>query len=136
MKENLSEQPLSIRPDTLLFFHESPAAFSLYEAFESKLLSLFPNTEIRVQKTQISFYNRHLFACVSLQRVRKKVELPNPYLVVTLGLPFPLASPRVAQKTEPYPGRWTCHIVIGSTEEMDEELFSFVQQAYHFANKK
>lgn len=37
---------------------------------------------------------------------------------------------------EGYPGRWTMHIVIGEVEEMDEELFGWVRQAYEFANSK
>ena len=77
-----------------------------------------------------------MFACLSFLRVKKKAELPKPYLVVTLGLPYPLESVRVAVKTEPYPGRWTTHIVIGTLEEIDEELFGWVQQAYEFAQCK
>lgn len=124
------------KQDILLFFNKHPAAFSLYEAFETKLLSLFPETKIRVQKTQISFSNRHIYACISFQRVRKKADLPDHYIVVTLGLPYPLESNRVAVKTEPYPGRWTIHIVIEKAEEIDEELLSWVNQAYVFAGNK
>ena len=120
----------------LLFFHQCPAAFALYEAFEAKLLSLLPATTRRVQKTQITFSNRHVYACVSLLRVRKKSELPDPYIVITLGLPYPLESNRVAAKTEPYPGRWTTHIVAGSVEEMDDELLFWASQAYDFALNK
>ena len=119
-----------------MFFDANPAAFPLYRAFESKLLMMFPETNVRVQKTQISFYNSRLYACVSFQRVRKKADLPNPYIVITLGLSYPLESIRVAAKTEPYPGRWTTHIVIGTTEEIDEELFLWVKQAYQFADSK
>ena len=54
---------------------------------------------------------------MSFLRVRKKADLPDPYIVITLGLSYPLESSRVAGKTEPYPGRWTTHIVIGSVEE-------------------
>lgn len=125
-----------IKQDTLLFFNGNAAAFPLYEAFESKLLMMFPETTVRVQKTQISFSNRHLYACVSLQRVRRKADLSNPYIVITLGLGYPLESSRVAVKTEPYPGRWTTHIVIGTTEEIDDELLSWVAQAYLCAENK
>ena len=89
-----------------------------------------------MQKSQISFSNRYLFACVSFARVKKKKELPDPYLVITLGMPYPLESPRVAVKTEPYPGRWTTHIVIGSADEVDEELLGWVAEAYTFASMK
>ena len=68
--------------------------------------------------------------------MKKKAELPDPYLVITLGLPAPIESERAAVKTEPYPGRWTNHIVVGSPEELDAELFSWVGQAYVFARDK
>ena len=122
--------------DVFIFFDRHPAAFPIYKAFEMKLLEKFPNTKIRVQKTQITFSNRQVYTCVSFQRVRKKADLPDPYIVITMGLAYPLESNRVAVKTEPYPGRWTTHIVVGTTEEIDDELFSWVQQAYDFSENK
>ena len=120
----------------LLFFHKHEGALPLFEAFVEKILTMHPDTKLRIQKTQISFYARHLYACVSFLPVRKKAELPDLYLVVTLGLPEPLESWRVAAKTEPYSGRWTTHIVLGSVEEVDEELLGWVHQAYLFAGRK
>ena len=122
--------------DTIIFFSKQLDALPLYEAFADAVTKLYPETEIRVQKTQISFYDVHMFACVSFLRVKKKKELPDPYLVVTLGMPYPLESPRVAVKTEPYPGRWTTHIVIGETEEIDGELLSWLKEAHDFAKNK
>lgn len=83
----------------------------------SKLISEFPEAKIQVKKSQSSFSNRNLFAWVSFLRVRKKADLPDPYIVITLGLSYLMESSRVPGKTEPYPGRWTTHIVIGSVEE-------------------
>ena len=123
-------------PDTLMFFSGHNDALGLYEALEQALYEAFPDTGKRVQKTQITFYHRHVFACVSFARVKRKAELPSPYLVLTLGLPYPLQSGRVAVKTEPYPGRWTTHIVIGSPEEIDGELLSWVREAYAFSERK
>ena len=124
------------KQDTLMFFDNHPTAVPLYEAFEAKLLEIFPLTTIRVQKTKITFSNRHVYACVSFQRVRKKADLPDSYIVITLGLPYPLESDRVAVKTEPYPGRWTTHIVVGAIEELDDELFVWIRQAYNFSESK
>lgn len=126
----------SIDNDTLLFFNGHQGALPFYVVFESKLYELFPDTKKKVQKTQITYCNRHVFACVSFQRVKRKAELPDPYLVVTLGLPYALESDRVAVKTEPYPGRWTIHIVVGSVEEIDNELLDWVKQAYSFSEMK
>ena len=122
--------------DAMLFFDPHPAALPLFEAFAEKLYGLYPATKMRVQKTQITFSNRHVFACVSFLRVKRKAELPDPYLVITLGLSFPLASHRVAAKTEAYPGRWTTHIVIGAPSEIDSELMEWVRLAYDFSESK
>lgn len=89
-----------------------------------------------MQKSQISYYNRRLYACVSFLKVKKKAELPEDYFVLTLGLSAPLESDREAAKTEPYPGRWTTHFVISSPSDLDEELFDWIEQAYQFAQAK
>ena len=122
--------------DTLMFFDRYPDAVPLYLCFEEALCSVSANVKKRVQKTQITFSNRHVFACVSFARVKKKAELPDPYIVITLGLPYPLESERVAVKTEPYPGRWTTHIVVGRIDEIDAELIGWIRQAYDFADSK
>lgn len=122
--------------DTVIFFEKNSAAYPLYEALEAKLLKKFPHTAVRVGNTQITFSNRNVYACVSFQRVIKKADLPSPYLVLTLGLSYPLESGRVAAKTEPYPGRWTTHIIVAAIEEIDDELLLWLQQAYCFAESK
>ena len=126
----------NVPQDAMLFFNQHPESYPLYEAFYEKLMSRFPEAKIKVQKSQISFYNRHLFACVSLLRVKRKADLPERYFVLTLGLSEPLTSDRVAVKTEPYPGRWTTHFVISSPSDLDEELFGWIEQAYQFAQEK
>ena len=105
-------------------------------AFAAAVLARHPGTAVRVQKTQIAFANRHVFACASQLRVKRRAALPDPYLVVTLGMPHPLSSPRVAALSEPYPGRWTAHIVIGSAADVDAELLGWVETAYAFAQAK
>ena len=122
--------------DVYRFFDGHQTALPLYEAFAHKMAAQFPGSKIKVQKTQITFSNRHVYACVSFLRVKKKAELPEGYFVLTLGLPSPLYSERVAAKTEPYPGRWTTHIVISKISDLDEELFEWVRQAYEFSEKK
>ena len=122
--------------DTLLFFDGHPDALEVYRAFEELLYRAFPVVNKRVQKTQITFYNRHVFACVSFARVKRKAELSEGWMTLTLGLPAPLGSPRVAVKSEPYPGRWTHHFVLNRPEELDAELTAWVREAYAFAESK
>lgn len=124
------------KQNTMLFFDGHQEIFPVYEAFEHMLLHLYPPTKMKVQKTQITFSNRHVFACVSFMRPKKKSELPASYFVLTLGLPTPLESERVAAKTEPYPGRWTTHIVISDISDLDQELWGWIKQACEFAENK
>ena len=72
--------------DTLLFFEGHMDALTLYEKLEERILSEINNVRIKTQKSQISFYNRHLFACVSFMRVRKKKDCPTIALYKT-GVP-------------------------------------------------
>lgn len=121
--------------DSLLFFDRHQAVYLLYACFQESACQI-PESRIKVQKSQISYYNRHLYACVSFLKVKKKSELPDDYFVLTLGLPAPLESDRVAAKTEPYPGRWTTHFVISDPSDLDKELFDWIEQAYQFAQAK
>ena len=54
--------------DAMQFFDRRPRELALYQDFERKVLAACPDTHIRVQKTQITFENRHGFAFVSLPR--------------------------------------------------------------------
>ena len=122
--------------DTQMFFWEHQNAVELYRALEELLYDIFPVVNKRVQKTQITFFNKHVFACVSFARVKRKAELPEGYLVLTLGLPYPLESERLAVRSEPYPGRWTHHFVISRKEELDDEMITWIREAYAFAEMK
>ncbi len=123
-------------PDTMMFFDGHHGAFPLYTALEAVIMEKYPDAKKRVQKTQITFFQRHVFACVSFARVKRKAEMPDPYLVLTLDLPYPLDSTRVAVKCEPYPGRWTTHFVLGSVSELDSEMLGWLEQSYVFSEIK
>ena len=125
-----------VSPEILFFFDRHLPALPLYEAFEALVLEAVPGAEVKVQKTQITFSNRHGFAFVSFLPARRAKDRPDPYITVTLGLHRRLDSPRVDQASEPYPGRWTHHLVIGSVEEIDGELMVWVREAYDFAASK
>lgn len=122
--------------DTLFFFDKHPDALPLYELFEQKLLSELGGADIKVQKTQISFSNKHNFAFVSFLPVRKAKERPQTYIVITFGLGHRVESPRINAATEPYPNRWTHHVLISEPEEIDEELMGWVKEAAAFSAAK
>ena len=122
--------------DILHFFDQHMDSLSLYEAFESSVRTEITDIWIKVQKTQISFYNRHLFACVSFARVRKKKDCPDNYIVITFGLNHKLESPRIDAASEPYPNRWTHHILVSDRNEIDDELMEWIKEAADFSDKK
>lgn len=122
--------------DEMMFFDGKAVAFDLYRVFAEKLFEQFPDTGMRVQKTQITFTNPKVFACVSFSKVRKAKERPKEYIVITMGLNELIHSPRIDVASEPYPGRWTHHVLIEKQEEIDDELMSWVQAAYHFTRVK
>lgn len=119
--------------DALCFFEGKPEELALYEALEARIFSEVEEVRLKVGKSQISFYNRHLFACVSFLRPRRKADLPEHYITLTLGLDRPLDTPRASAVTEPYPNRWTHHFVLSRKEEIDDELMDWVKQAEAFA---
>ncbi len=125
-----------MNPDVLFFFDKDPAALPLYEAFEAGVLAEVENASIRVGKTQITFTNPRVFAAVSFLPVRKKARRPEHCITVTLGLNRRLDTPRVDAATEPYPGRWTHHLLIASPEEIDGELMEWTREAAAFAAAK
>lgn len=126
----------AMNQDILFFFDKHPEALPLYEALEQKILKEIEQVNIKVQKTQISFSNKHNFAFVSFLPVRKAKERPDTYIVVTFGLSYQKESPRIDAATEPYPNRWTHHVLISQEEEIDDELMGWIREASTFSAGK
>ena len=63
-------------------------------------------------------------------------ERPEVYIVVTFGLGYRLESPRVDAAVEPYPGRFTHHVLVSGTGEVDDELMGWVKEAAVFSAGK
>lgn len=55
---------------------------------------------------------------------------------MTFGLERQVISPRIAVSVEPYPNRWTHHVVVSQPEEIDGELLDWLFQAYQFCQIK
>ena len=122
--------------DILLFFDKHPEALPLYEALEERILAEIRDVKIKVQKTQITFSNKRNFAFVSFLPVRKAGERPDIYIAVTFGLSYRKESPRIDAATEPYPNRWTHNMLISRTEEIDDELMGWIEEAAVFSAGK
>lgn len=114
-----------ISQDALFFFEGRPRELELYECFAGRLLELRPNAEIRVQKTQISFYDGRMIACVSLTPVRPKAQRPERFITVTFGLDHPLDDPR-AVVVPVRKNRYTHHVIVGDETEIDDRLMGWI----------
>lgn len=116
----------------LQFFDRMPQILPIYQTLEEKILAECGPAEIQVKKTQITFKNRYGFAFASLPGRRRK-DWPDIYLLVTFGLSYHKESPRIIEATEPYPGRWTHHVIIQSAEELDGQLLGWIKEAYDYS---
>lgn len=122
--------------ETMSFFGEHRDALPLYEGLEEQILAQIPDVKIKVSKTQITFANRRGFAFVSFNPVRKAKERPEVWMTVTFGLSYRKESPRIDVATEPYPNRWTHHVMVRSPEEIDGELMDWIREAAAFSAGK
>ena len=122
--------------DILFFFNDHMDALPLYERLEGLILEQIPDVKIKVSKTQISFSNKRSFTFVSFNPCRKAKERPNVWMTVTFGLSYQKDSPRIDAATEPYPNRWTHHMMVGSEVEIDAELMGWIREAAEFSASK
>ncbi len=61
------------------FFAGNPVAWGLYEALKKELVWRYPEMEVRVAKTQVSFFDRLMFGCVSFAPDRREMPaVPGP----------------------------------------------------------
>ena len=122
--------------DVLFFFTGHEAVIPIYEKLEARILAVIPDVKVKVSKTQISFSNKRGFAFVSFNPCRRVKERPEIWMTVSFGLGYQKQSPRIDVATEPYPNRWTHHVMVGSPEEIDVELMAWLMEAATFSASK
>ena len=105
--------------DILFFFDGKPNALAVYAALEDRVCGELPDVNIKVQKSMITFANKHGFAFASHPR-RKAEGYGKDYLIVSFGLEHSMESPRLIASSEPYPNRWTHHAAVFAPEDIDE----------------
>ena len=122
--------------DILLFFSQHMEALPLCEKLEERILTEIPDVKVKAARTQISFSNKRGFAFVSFNPCRRAKERPAVWMTVSFGLGYRKEAERVDVATEPYPGRWTHHVMVGSTAEIDGELLGWLKEAADFSAGK
>lgn len=122
--------------DELFFFNGKPEELELYRVFRERLFAAVPEAGFRVQKTQITFTCPRVFACVSFLKARASTRRPPHYITVTFGLIRKAEDSIIDSVSEPYPGRWTHHVTISSTDDMNDQLIAYIREAADAAERK
>ena len=55
---------------------------------------------------------------------------------MTFGLFRWVEDPRIAVAVEPYPNRWTHHVVLSDPAQVDSQLMAWLEEAYNCAMSK
>ena len=120
--------------DELQFFAGHGAALPIYTELRSRVFAQWPDVEVRVARTQITFKARYGFAFVSTRRMGRRC--PEVFIIVSFGLGREVRSERIFAASEPYPNRWTHHVIVASPDEVDGELLGWLAEAPDFALNK
>ncbi len=117
--------------DVEMFFQRDPAMLPLAHALFDILFARYPDASIKVDKTQIALCDPVPFVIASLP-VRRMKDWPVHCIVCSLLLDARLDSARVAVAVEPYPGRWTHHLLLTDAAQLDDELLGWADRARTF----
>jgi hypothetical protein len=113
-----------------IFFEDFPGSRQLFDALHANILAIGP-AEIRVTKSQVAFWRRRAFAWAWIPA--KYLRRQSSPLVLTVSLRRMDASPRWKQIVEPSPGRFTHHLELYSTDDLDAEIHAWLQEAWGLA---
>lgn len=116
------------------FFAGKPEAKALFMAVERKIQAIGPAI-IKVSKTQISFATRTQFAWVwmPLPTDRKR---PLHSLVLSFGCGRRIVNDQIVEAIEPYPGRWTHHVIIAEAADLTSAVDAWIREAYRFSETR
>lgn len=109
-----------------------PELTPVARTFLLRCLEQWPGTQVVTQKSQVGLRDPRPYCALWPPLHGGFRQRPRDFLVVSLFLPERLASERVAEAVEPYPGRWTNHLLLRTAEEVDEALLSWVARARQF----
>ena len=109
------------------YFAGQPDSRRIFYALHSAVDALGP-AQIRVTKSQVAFRRHRAFAWAWMPGVYLRGR--HAPLVLTLSLRRRDPSPRWKEIVEPAPGRFTHHLELHSTVDIDDEVRSWLQEAW------
>lgn len=92
------------------------------------LVEALGSTSLRATKSQIAFRRRTAFAWAWMPATY--LHRADPPLVLTFALRHRDPSARWKEVVEPKPGRFTHHLEVRSTAEIDEEVRRWLREAW------
>lgn len=115
------------------FFVDSTIQIELFLAVMDKIQAIGP-VKIQVMKSQISFAGRYKFAWVWLPPAWAK-NRPEGCIVLSFGLDHHIEHERIAQAANPYPHRWTHHLIIEKQSDLDALVNEWLTESFAFSNR-
>jgi hypothetical protein len=112
------------------FFSRYEQSRPIFDALRAAIDALGP-VEMRVTRSQVAFRRRKAFAWawVPARYLRGKVAP----LVLTLSFGVRSSSPRWKEIVEPAPGRFTHHLELYSSQDIDAEVRGWLKEAWEAA---
>ena len=129
MQHEYADQRQSASTEMTLdgFFTGHDESRHIFEALHDMIVALGP-AEMRVTKSQVAFRRCRAFAWAWMPGMYLGGK-PAP-LVLTLALRRRDPSPRWKEIVEPRPGRFTHHMELRASMDIDEEIRAWLQQAW------
>ena len=98
---------------------------ALFHHIEAHLLTL-GDVSVKHDRTQTAFVGKMQFAWVSLPR--RKADAGA--VMLSIGMPTRIDSPRILHAAEVAPGRWMHHMLIRKECELDAEVRAWLEAAW------
>ena len=117
------------------FFHDRPLELNLYSVFAAAVRERRPQTITRFRRSQITFAGRRGFAAVWIPPFKVRGR-PEHYIVVSFAADRRIDHRRIVSVAEPYPHRWTHHVLVSCPEDVDDLLLDWVEQAFRLTNPR
>lgn len=117
----------------LKFFHDRTLELDLYRVFAAAVRERLPQAVTRIRRSQITFAGRRGFAAVWIPPFKVRGR-PEHYIVVSFAADRRIDHPRIVSVAEPYPHRWTHHVLVCGPGDVDDRLLDWVEQAYRLTN--
>lgn len=112
------------------FFFDAPDARAIHQAVDDAI-SCIGAAEVRVSKSQVGFYRNHPFAAT--WEPSQYLSGDNPPLVLSVYLKRRDSSPRWKEIVEPTQGRFTHHLEMWSSRDVDSFVKSRLEEAWRDA---